>query len=307
MIVALATAGPLPRTAVIHFISSGAPDRVGSPWIGFGIIIGLSLFFIGLTVFLDELWARQESHKIFNGFALLDEIVVGAMVGVGLGDLDFLVAQAERFAFPWVSFGLVFGPAVAAAIALELLRPFRLYPQQVASKDVFTLKAQLREHIQTGAAFVYWEAQNPAYVTVLTILLPIVMFVGAGFNATQAPVVAAVLFVVGLLLFLFYGGQRITVTRERIVLRYGLFGIRLLNLRTDEIEQVTLHTFSALKDFGGYGIRFNREMKAYFLCGTRGVKVRMLSGKTYLLGSDQPGRLEAVIEAVTRKAKQETR
>ncbi len=67
----------------------------------------------------------------------------------------------------------------------------------------------------------------------------------------------------------------------------------------DDIAAVEIHEFSLLKDFGGYGIRFNREMKAYYLHGTRGVKITVNGGKKYLIGSDRPEQLSTVIRAVT--------
>jgi len=47
----------------------------------------------------------------------------------------------------------------------------------------------------------------------------------------------------------------------------------------------------------GYGIRFDSEMQAYFLKGDRGVLVSAAGGKRYLLGSDHPEQLAAVIDA----------
>ena len=79
----------------------------------------------------------------------------------------------------------------------------------------------------------------------------------------------------------------------------GLLGIRLLRMKTSDIASADLHNFSPLRDFGGYGIRFNKEMKAYFLNGERGVKITTRAGKKYLVGSDHPERLAAVINTVS--------
>ena len=57
--------------------------------------------------------------------------------------------------------------------------------------------------------------------------------------------------------------------------------------------------YAPLKDFGGYGIRFGKGMKAYILRGTRGVKITTLNGKKYLVSSDHPERLLAVLQMVT--------
>ena len=51
LIIYLAAAGPLPASAPVHFGVGGQPDSYGSPWMTFGLTIGLSLFFILLSAF----------------------------------------------------------------------------------------------------------------------------------------------------------------------------------------------------------------------------------------------------------------
>ena len=116
---------------------------------------------------------------------------------------------------------------------------------------------------------------------------------------TEVPWFSVLVALVGIALTLIYGGFRTLVTREAVTLRMGLLGIRLLRLKTSDIASADLHNFSPLKDFGGYGIRFNKEMKAYFLKGDRGVKITTRAGKKYLVGSDHPERLAAVISTVS--------
>jgi hypothetical protein len=66
LIIRLVMDGPFPGNSPVHFNWQGEPDSYGSPWLGFGLTLGLSLFFIGLSLFLDENWARQEKEKTFN-------------------------------------------------------------------------------------------------------------------------------------------------------------------------------------------------------------------------------------------------
>ena len=107
------------------------------------------------------------------------------------------------------------------------------------------------------------------------------------------------LIAVAILLVIPYGGLRTLVTRHEITVRFGILGIRVLRLKMEDITVVEMHEFAPLKDFGGYGIRFNREMKAYYLRGNRGVKLTVTGGKKYLIGSDFPERLGTVIGAVS--------
>jgi hypothetical protein len=298
LIIFLITAEPLPAEAPVHFSFGGEPNNYGSPWSSFGLAIGLSVLFIITSVILDELWARQEKTKTFNWLSLMDDIFVGLMVGTNLGYLAFLQGDAESFSFPWSYVLIVAGAATILAIIIEILRPHRPYSSPLVSEDSQALTAEVTGHLKDGSPFVYWDCQNPLYVSILSILLPVVMLVAAVISLFSMLWVAIILFVVGCMMIIPYGGQRTTITRQDISVRWGIFGLRVLRLNIPEIVEAKIHEFSPLKDFGGYGIRFNREMKAYYLSGTRGIKFTMTSDKKYLIGSDHPEQMQAVVSSL---------
>jgi hypothetical protein len=299
LIVRLVMAGPLPAEAPVHFGFTGAPDEYGSPWLSFGITLGLSVFFIVFSAFMDEVWAGNEKAKRFNWFSLLDEIVVGALAGTSLGYLDFLEAGAVSFSFPWAYVLGLAGAAAVLGVLLELARPFRPRPQRLAAEDEAGLREELAKRLGEGGPFIYWESQNPLYVTLLSVVLPLVMVVSAVFAWFDEPWAGLLLLVVGVAFITMYGGLRTLVTQEAVTVRLGFLGIRVLRLPVSEVIAAELHEFTPLGDFGGYGIRFGRGMTAYFMRGTRGVKLTTVSGRKYLIGSDRAERLLAVLQAVT--------
>jgi hypothetical protein len=292
------SAGSLPAESPVHFNFAGEPNRYGSPWESFGLTIGLSVLFILISILLDELWARQEKTKSFNWLSLLDDIVVGALVGIDLGYLFYLQNNSESFDFPWVLLCTVTGACIILAVVLDMLRPYRPYSSSLVSGDSRTLAAEVTARLKDDAPFVYWDYQNPPYVSFIAIGLPIVMIVAGIITVFSQIWVSVILFVVGILLVFPYGGQRTIVTRKDIKVRWGIFGLRVLHLKIPEITTAEIHEFSPLKDFGGYGIRFNSEMTAYYLRGTRGVKFTMANGKKYLIGSDHPEQLYAVVDSL---------
>jgi hypothetical protein len=300
LIIYLIMALPLPAEAPLHFSFGGEPDRYGSPWEVFGLLIGLSLFFILLSVLLDELWARQEKTKTFNWLSLLDEIVVGSMTGISIGYLAFLDNGASLFDFPWRYFAPMFVSVIALALILEAVRPYNTYRGEIVAKESQVIRAELEQHLK-GSRFVFWDHQNPRYVEILTTLLPLVMLVVAVLYWFSQPWMSLLYLIISVILIIPHGGQRTLVTRSEITIRWGIPGIRVLRLPLSEIAAVEMHEFSPLRDFGGYGIRFNREMKAYYLRGTRGVVLTMTGGKRYLIGSDNPEQLLTVLQIVTGK------
>lgn len=152
--------------------------------------------------------------------------------------------------------------------------------------------------MRSGFAYVYSDIQNPAYVSLLSIVLPAVMFVAAVLQAATMPVWSTLmLIVIGILLASLYGGVRAHVTRERITIHMGMPGYRVLRLSPAEVADVRLRTYMPLKEFGGYGVRTNREMTAYYLSAGTGVLITTRDGKRHLIGSNHPERLADVIRA----------
>ncbi len=302
LVVSLLKAGPLPGQAPIDFAMDGSPKSYGPPWMVFGLAVGLSAFYIVISFFWDELWARREKAKTFNWLALCDEFVVGGLSGMSAGYLKFLKAGSDTFQFPWTEAMLGMFGTMALAMALEIVRPYREMPHRVEAEDTSALRAEISQRLRTNGTFVYWEAQNPPYVTFLATSTAAALFAGASITWFSSPAVAIFLFLFGIVFILFNGGQRTIITRQDVYVKYGLPGLNVLHLNTSEIAAAELHNFAPLKDFGGYGIRSNSEMKAYFLSGTQGVKLTTASGKKYLIGSDQPERLAIVIRSVLRTA-----
>ena len=77
--------GPLPARVPVHFRVTGEPDRWGSPWEVRIVILGAGLLMMGLSLVLDELFARHEVDTQTNWMSLLDEAVLA----------NFLIAAAR--------------------------------------------------------------------------------------------------------------------------------------------------------------------------------------------------------------------
>ena len=289
---------PLPDPSPVHFNMSGQPDRYGSPWMSTIMLAGLSILYIIISFILDEAWARQEKCKTFNWLSLFDDVTVAALVAVQVTYVNMLASSDYVYQFPWVVTIAAIALAAGAAVILEKIRPYRRFETGLVIEDVSQLEAEVARIVEAGQPLVYWEGQNPTYSKALSIAMPVLMGVIAITAFYEVPWFAVLFGLIAVAFGLTYGGFRTLVTRESVTLRMGILGIRLLNLQTADIGSAELHNFAPLRDFGGYGIRFNKEMKAFFLSGDRGVKITTRAGQRYLIGSDHPERLAAVISAV---------
>jgi len=166
-----------------------------------------------------------------------------------------------------------------------------------------SLDEDISRRLKSKAPFVYWDYQNPLYVSLISVLMPLLMVGIAVWIWFEQPWLSGLLLVATIPSFIMYGGLRVIITRHDLTIRLGILGIKVLQLKLADIDAVEKHEFAPLRDFGGYGIRFNREMQAYYLRGNRGVKITTANGKKYLIGSDNTERLAAVISLVSgRKA-----
>lgn len=292
--------GPYPSQVPIHFDFSGTPDDFGSPWLIFGIFIGLSVLYIGLSVLFDELWARQEKKKKFNWFSLFDELTVGFMTGIYVGYIQYIKNNESTYTFPWVTILIVVAVLVLVAIGLDRLRPFRPNPQVVTFGDTAAREKDLAEKIKRGELFMHWESQNPFWMVLLALVLPVILLAMAVVIWFSVPWVSIVLAVTAVMMVFPYGGLQVTVTRQEITVRFGIIGSKVLKLKTEEIENVELAEYSPMADFGGYGIRRGKGMWAYYMRGNKGIKLTTTNGQKYIIGSDKPEELYAVTQAVVR-------
>lgn len=299
VVYSLSRSAQWPERVPVQYGLDGLPTQVGSPWFVFGLAAFLGAAFIALGVFLDELWARQEVVKRFNPMTLLDEAVVGFIVGLNVGILARGSEGGALLGFPWGHVVAIVGPAVGIAAVLEWLRPRGSSSRAVTGKDDPVFRQAVEAAGERGAAVAYWDIQNPCYVTVLSLGIPLLLWVAAGLQWSASLWTSVLLLVVGVVLVSFYGGQRTRVDRAGVSVRYGLTGIRVVRIPLDNIASAEVRSFSPLREFGGYGIRRNRTTWGYFLRGDRGVGITTVSGRDILIGSDHPERLAAAVQAMS--------
>jgi hypothetical protein len=102
-----------------------------------------------------------------------------------------------------------------------------------------------------------------------------------------------ILFGVGLA-YLFYSSKLITEVREDgLYVRF--FPLTHQRIPFGEIEDCEVRTYSPIREFGGWGIRYGRRGKAYNVSGNRGVQLQLSNGKRLLIGSQRPEELAQVI------------
>ena len=174
-------------------------------------------------------------------------------------------------------------------------------PVERTAEDVTELSGDLSTLHAPGQRWSYWSAQKTPHRLLFAILAAV--FVLGALAIPDAPFWARLLLLVGgvLTLTVCVGGFRTVVTPQRLELRTGLLGLPVLRLAASEIAEVSVPDFDPVRDFGGWGIKRGfvgpfAGVWAFNLAAS-GVLVRTRQGKRYLIGSDQPDRLAAALNA----------
>jgi hypothetical protein len=95
----------------------------------------------------------------------------------------------------------------------------------------------------------------------------------------------------------------VEVRPERLVYKYVGLHRSWHEISWDEVAHFYGRRYKPIREYGGWGIRFNKEGKAYNAKGEHGVQLVMRDGGKVLFGSQEPERLVAAIEDATgRKA-----
>ncbi len=120
---------------------------------------------------LDEYYARHEQVPRFAWASLVDELLIGLLVGRNVKMIPQLSNPEPELA-GWWPVAIVFaGVAVALAVLLELRRPH--LPSVDKAVDVATLAKNIQPQFQQGGRWVYWEKQNPLLWRCLSVLITV--------------------------------------------------------------------------------------------------------------------------------------
>lgn len=96
---------------------------------------------------------------------------------------------------------------------------------------------------------------------------------------------------------LLYAAKMVTEVREDSVVVRGEPLSLERQIPFEEIRTCDARTYSALREYGGWGIRCGWNGKAYNVSGNRGVQLQLASGEKLLIGSQKAEELAEAIRA----------
>ncbi|MDP7357629.1 MAG: DUF6141 family protein [Pseudomonadales bacterium] len=115
------------------------------------------------------------------------------------------------------------------------------------------------------------------------------LVMGSPFGNNPAPDYVLVVLVIivggGLPLFMYSTGLDTEVRDCGVCIRFRPFHRKWVVFGFGSIQKAEACTYSPLRDYGGWGIRYGRKGKAYNVSGNKGVMLVLSDGKSVLIGS----------------------
>lgn len=118
-------------------------------------------------------------------------------------------------------------------------------------------------------------------------------------------VIMGIIFGFGFPVFLYYMHLVIEVREDGLYYRFVPFHLSFRKIEFADLMKYQARTYSPIKDYGGWGIRYGQGGAAYNISGNRGVLLMQANGKSIMLGSQRPEELvEAINLALGKSPKQ---
>ncbi|HTH83184.1 MAG TPA: hypothetical protein VL490_09630, partial [Mucilaginibacter sp.] len=107
------------------------------------------------------------------------------------------------------------------------------------------------------------------------------------------------LFALSVIAVIFFNYQKLKliVTPEEMQVSYGLLaGTQII--RISEIKSITIRKYDGLKEFGGWGVRYNASTSCFTVSGDDGIDIDMNDGRKFLIGTHQIIGVKRVLESL---------
>ena len=109
-------------------------------------------------------------------------------------------------------------------------------------------------------------------------------------------ILLAIVFGIGFPFFLYRMGLDVQLSNVAIHMRFWPFHLKPRTFYFSDIDNAEPVTYSPLKDYGGWGIRYGAKGKAYNVSGNQGVVITLGTGQRILIGSQRHKELSSLIK-----------
>lgn len=123
-----------------------------------------------------------------------------------------------------------------------------------------------------------------------------------GNNPASDSVMLIIWLVMGIFLPLLFKAIRLEtfVRYDGIHVKFTIFHRKGKLVAFKDLQEYEIRTYSALKEYGGYGIRFGTHGKAYNVTGNKGMQLTLTGDKKFLIGTQKPEQFFNALDSAYR-------
>ena len=108
-------------------------------------------------------------------------------------------------------------------------------------------------------------------------------------------IVICLIFGAGMPAFIYMTTLSTEVRNDGVYVRFNTLHINWVVFEFNDIQKAEALTYRPIMEYGGWGIRFGKNGKAYNVSGNKGVLLTLSKGKTILIGSQNHEELSLAI------------
>ena len=131
------------------------------------------------------------------------------------------------------------------------------------------------------------------------------LFLGKPFGNNPAPDTVLIVIVIVFGFGFPYAFYKMNLTTEvrsdGIYYRFFPFHLSPRKIGFAELAKYEARTYHAIRDYGGWGIRYGRKGKVYNVSGNRGVQLEFSNGNRLLFGSQKPDEFVTALNLASGK------
>ncbi|MCL6220818.1 hypothetical protein [Zunongwangia pacifica] len=94
---------------------------------------------------------------------------------------------------------------------------------------------------------------------------------------------------------IFFVKMHTKIDKSGIQVWFSPFKFTKKSLHWEELETVHTRKYRPVSEFGGWGVRVFRQHKAYNVKGDQGIQLKTKEGKFFLIGTQQPHKVDRII------------
>ncbi|UOE51108.1 hypothetical protein MTO98_08475 [Mucilaginibacter sp. SMC90] len=89
--------------------------------------------------------------------------------------------------------------------------------------------------------------------------------------------------------FIVFSSQKLKtqIREDEITVSFGFFARKKV-INISEVKSISIRKYDAIKEFLGWGVRFNLSERCYTVAGSDGIEIELVNGKRILVGTQKP-------------------